>query len=118
MTRRICVLLVCTLAPISVVTGCGSSTKTKSGATSGLSIEKVKKLNKVNAAQSYAQCQRVLTNPGLPDNQKVLVQTECQYIKTGNQAGLHQVDIQLCEIQAAAMPEPERTKLQGQCKQL
>ncbi|HWF25109.1 MAG TPA: hypothetical protein VG275_06670 [Solirubrobacteraceae bacterium] len=118
MTRRICVLLICALAPIMVLTGCGGSGKTKSGATSGLSLATVKHLNKVNAAQSYTQCQRLLANPGLPANQKTLVQTECEYIRTGNQAGLHQVDVQLCQIEAAAMPEPERTKLQAQCKKL
>jgi hypothetical protein len=118
MTRRICVLLICALAPIAVLTGCGGSGKAKTGPTTGLSLATVKHLNKVNAAQSYTQCQHVANNPGLPANQKALVQTECQYIKTGNQAGLHQVDVQLCQIQAAAMPEPQRKKMQAQCKQL
>ena len=119
MTRRMRVLLICALAPITVAAGCGgSANKTKTGATSGLSLATVKHLNKVNAAQSFIQCQHVLANPGLPANQKALVQTECEDIRTGNEAGLHQVDVQLCQIQAAAMPQPERRKLQAQCKQL
>ena len=120
MTRRLCVLLACALAPVALVTGCGGGgqSTTKTGATSGLSIATVKRLNKLDSAKSVSECLQVAANPGLPANQKALVETECADIRTGNNVGLHAVDVQLCELQAAQMPDPERSKLRAQCKQL
>jgi hypothetical protein len=114
------VLLVCVLTPAALVAGCGggSSNTTSTGATSGLSIATVKKLNKANTAKSYALCQEAASNPGLPPDQKALVNTECGYIRTGNNRGLHAVDRQLCELQAAQLPDPQRTRMRAQCKTL
>lgn len=120
MTRRLCVLLVSVLAPVALVTGCGGSSHTtaKTGPTSGLSIATAKHLNKVNTAKSVALCHQSAANPGLPADQKALVETECEYIRTGNSAGLHAVDRQLCRLQAEQMPEPERSRMRGRCKTL
>jgi hypothetical protein len=117
MTKRLCVLLVCAFAPAALVSGCGGS-QTKTGPTSGLSIATIKRLNKANTNKSVAECHQEANNPGLPANQKQLVLTECEYIRTGNNAGLHTVDRQLCQLEAAAQPEPERSKLLAQCKSL
>ncbi|MDQ6779457.1 MAG: hypothetical protein M3071_25245 [Actinomycetota bacterium] len=117
MTKRLCVLLVCALAPAALVSGCGGG-QTKTGPTSGLSLATVKRLNKANTDKSVAECHRLANNVGLPANQKQLVLTECEYIRTGDNAGLRQIDRQLCRLQAAAQPEPERTNLLAQCKQL
>lgn len=120
MTRRLCVLLACVLAPITLLSACGGSgnSTTKPGATSGLSIKTIKELNKKNAARSVALCQQAAANPGLPPDQKVLMQTECEYIRTGNYRGLHAVDRQLCVVEAKLKAEPLRTTLLAQCKTL
>ncbi|HWF50152.1 MAG TPA: hypothetical protein VG294_05840 [Solirubrobacteraceae bacterium] len=118
MTKRLCVLLVCALTPALLVAACGGSSQSKTGATSGLSLKTVKHLNKVNTDRSVAACHQAANNPGLPADQKPLVLAQCEYIRTGNNVGLHQVDRQLCQVEAAAQPEPTRTKLLAQCKQL
>lgn len=120
MTRRLCVLLTCVLAPITLLSACGGSgnSNTKPSPTSGLSIKTIKELNIRNTAKSVALCEQAANNPGLPPNQKVLMQTECQYIRTDNYHGLHTVDRQLCVVEAKLKPEPERTTLLAQCKTL
>jgi hypothetical protein len=117
MTKRLCVLLICALIPAVLVSGCGGGSS-KTGPTSGLSLQTVKKLNKANTDQSVAECHAVANNPGLPAAQKPLVLTECEYIRTGNNVGLHAVDVQLCQVQAAEQPKPLRAKLLAQCKTL
>jgi hypothetical protein len=112
------VLLVCALGPMALVSGCGGGSHTNTGPTSGLSLKTIKQLNKVDTQKTLAECEQNLNNPGLPANQKPLIATECQYIRTGNNAGLQAVDKQICEVQAAAQPEPQRTTLRAQCKQL
>jgi hypothetical protein len=118
MTKRLCVLLICALTPALMVAGCGGSSQSKTGATSGLSLKTVKHLNKVNTSKSVALCHQEANNPGLPATEKPLVLQQCEYIRTGNNVGLHQVDVQLCQVGAASKPEPTRTKLLAQCKQL
>lgn len=121
MTRRVCVLLVCALGPLGAVTGCGgggSANTTKTGATSGLSLETVKRLNKTNSAKTLASCKQAANNPGLPASVKPLIDTQCEYIRTGNNAGLHAVSRQICEAEAALEQEPARSRMQAQCKQL
>ena len=117
MMRRLCVTLVCVLAPIGVLTGCGSS-HTHTGPTSGLSIKTIKHLNKVDTAKDVAECEQAANNIGLPANQKPLLETECQYIRTGNNAGLHAIDKQICKLQATAQPVTERATMLAQCKNL
>ncbi|HWC87299.1 MAG TPA: hypothetical protein VG388_12235 [Solirubrobacteraceae bacterium] len=119
MTRRLLVPLACALLSIGMVTGCGGSAdKSKTGATSGLSIATVKHLNKVNAAKSLAACKQAAANPGLPAAEKPLMDQQCEYIKTGNAAGLHAVARQLCQVGAEQKPEPQRSTLLAQCKHL
>ena len=117
MMRRLFVTLACALAPVALLSGCGGS-HTATGPTSGLSVKTVKRLNKVDTARSVAECHQAADNPGLAPAQKPLMQTECEYIRTGNNAGLRIVDRQLCYLQAAEQPEPERTNMRAQCKQL
>jgi hypothetical protein len=118
MTKRLCVLLVCAFAPAALVSGCGGGGQTKTGPTSGLSLATIKRLNKANTDKSVAECHQLANNPGLPANQKQLVLTQCEYIRTGNNTGLRAIDRQLCHVQAVAQPEPERSKLLAQCKTL
>lgn len=117
MMRRLFVVLACALAPIALLSACGGG-GTHTGPTSGLSIKEIKRINRQDTAKSYAECQSTADNPGLPADQKPLEEETCQYIKTGNNAGLKAVDHKLCELQAKAKPEPERTTLLAQCKTL
>ncbi|HWF35011.1 MAG TPA: hypothetical protein VG295_06555, partial [Solirubrobacteraceae bacterium] len=82
MTKRLCVLLVCALPAALLVEGCGGSSQSKTGATSGLSLKTVKRLNKINTDKSVAACHQLANNPGLPANQKPLVLQQCEYIRT------------------------------------
>ncbi|MDQ6803931.1 MAG: hypothetical protein M3065_02945 [Actinomycetota bacterium] len=118
MTRRLCVLFVCASASAALVSGCGGGSQSKTGPTSGLSIKTVEHLNKVNTDQSVAECHQLANNPGLPADQKPLVLTQCEYIRTGNNAGLHAVNVQLCHLQAAQKPEPLRSTMLAKCKHL
>jgi uncharacterized protein YceK len=117
MMRRLCVLLACALGPVALLAGCGGSS-TSTGPTSGLSVQQAKQRNKADTAKAVAHCEQAANNPGLPASQKPLMETECQDIRTGNNTGLHAIDKQLCQVQAAAKPQPERTTLLAQCKQL
>ena len=78
-----------------------------------------------NLSSTITSDQRYWANPfikkptvGLPANQKPLLETECQYIRTGNNAGLHAIDKQICKLQAAAQPVTERATMLAQCKNL
>jgi hypothetical protein len=118
MTKRLCLLLVCALALVALVSACGGSGSTTTGAASGFSIKKVKRENKQATDRSVALCHQAANNIGIPADEKALMETECEYIRTGNNVGLHTVDRQLCELQASRQPEPERTKMSAQCKTL
>jgi hypothetical protein len=120
MTRRLCVVLACVLAPVTLLSACGGSgnSNTKPSATSGLSIKTIKELNKKNTARSYSLCQQAAANPGLPADQKPIVQAECAAIQSGDYAALHRLDRQLCVVEAKLKPKPLRTTLLAQCKTL
>lgn len=117
MTKRLSLVLVCALAAVASVAGCGGS-QTKTGPTSGLSLKQIKQLNKTNTARSVAYCHQAANNPGLPANLKGLMETECQYIQSGNYPALHAIDRQICKVQADQMSEPQRSKDLAQCKTL
>ncbi|HEY5318739.1 MAG TPA: hypothetical protein VIJ20_12195 [Solirubrobacteraceae bacterium] len=116
--RRLCAVLACALGVIGLVSGCGGSSHPKIGPTTGLSLATVKHLNKIDTSKTLAECKQNASNPGLPATVKPLINTQCEYIKTGNNAGLHVVDRQICRAEAALQPEPERTTMLAQCKQL
>lgn len=115
MTKRLSVLLVCAFAPATLVSGCGGSSQTKTGATSGLSIATVKRLNKINTDKSVAECHAEANNTGLLPGEKPLVLTQCEYIRTGNNAGLRAIGRQICQLEATAQPEPTRSKMLAKC---
>jgi hypothetical protein len=118
MMRRLFVVLVCTLAPIALLGGCGGGSSTNTGPTSGLSLKTVKKLNKLDSARTLAECKQAAANPGLPATVKPLLNAQCEYIKTGNYVALHTVDRQICRAEAVLQPEPQRTSMLAQCKTL
>ncbi|HWF73488.1 MAG TPA: hypothetical protein VG186_09100 [Solirubrobacteraceae bacterium] len=114
MTKRVCVLLVCAFAFTALVSGCGGG-QAKTGPTSGLSLTTIKRLNKANTDRSVAACHAEASNTGLQANVKQLVLTECEYIRTGNNAGLRTVGRQICKLQAQAQPEPIRSTMLAKC---
>jgi hypothetical protein len=114
MTKRLCVLLVCAFAPAALVSGCGGG-QTKTGPVSGLSIATIKRLNKLNTDRSVAACHAEANNIGLLPGEKQLVLTQCEYIRTGNNAGLHSIGRQICQLEAAAQAEPERSTMLAKC---
>jgi hypothetical protein len=118
MMRRLCVTLACALAPAAFLSGCGGSGNAKTGPTSGLSIKAVKQLNEVDSGKTLAECKQAAANPGLPATVKPLLNTQCEYIKTGNYTGLHTIDRQICRAEAVLQPQPEQTTMLAQCKTL
>jgi hypothetical protein len=118
MTRRLCAPLACALALLALVSACGGSSAPKTGPTTGLSIATIKHLNKIDTQKTLTECLKSASNPGVSPTVKPLLETECQYIRTGNNVGLHAIDRQVCQAEAAEQPEPERTSMRAQCKQL
>jgi hypothetical protein len=115
MTKRVCVLFLCAFMPAALVSGCGGSSPSKTGATSGLSLATVKRLNKLNTDKSVSACHQEANNTGLLPGEKQLVLTQCEYIRTGNNAGLHAIGRQICQLEAAAQPEPTRSTMLAKC---
>jgi hypothetical protein len=115
MTRRLCLLLVCALAPIALVTGCGGGGGTSN---SGKSLSAIKHQNSVNSAKTYAECRQAAANPGLPPNQKAILETECQDIKADNLTAEHAENRALCVAEADALPADQRAARMAICKKL
>jgi len=112
MTRRLCLLLACALAPIALVTGCGGSSPSKSIGASGATINAARQ----NQAHSLADCRQAAANPGLPQNEKTILQSECVDIQTGNATALKAAGEQLCRVEAALLPTGERATMLASCK--
>ena len=115
MRTKALALLVGALLPAGVLAGCGGG-QAKTGPTSGLTLKQAKARNVQSRQRSYQNCESLLNNPGLPADQKALVQQECQYIQSGDNKALHAVDVQLCQLQAQGQPDPAAAL--EQCKKL
>lgn len=106
MRTKLSTLLVCALLPVVAATGCGGSSKPKTGPTTGLTMKQARERNAQSRQRAYRNCEQFAANPGLPADQKALAQQECQDIQSGDNKALHTVDVQLCELEAPQQPDP------------
>jgi hypothetical protein len=116
MTRRLCLMLVCALAPVALVTGCGGSSShtTTTNGVSSSTIDAAKR----NSASAYRNCQSAVANPALTPTEKATLQSECAAIKSGDASALRAAGNQLCKEEAALLPAADGAKMLASCKAL
>lgn len=114
MNRRLCLLLVCALAPVAVLSGCGGDATTQTSKRPGVSSATVDAAKR-NATSAYHDCLQALKNTGLTPAEKTTLQTECADMKSGDGAGVTAAGRQLCLEEAATLPAPQQATLKATC---
>jgi hypothetical protein len=122
MIRRLGVLILCTLAPIGILAGCGSSgktTTTKPATTTSTST--VPLSAKLHVA--ILACQKVVaTNAYIPASEKPAGETDCEGVKSGDVAevkALNAILLQAClKKVVAVVPTSEQPAASTACKKV
>jgi hypothetical protein len=116
MTKRLCLTLVCALAPLALATGCGGSSSTThtttTGGVSGSTVQAAKR----DAAAAYTDCVQATKNSGLTATERATLGAECADIKSGNASALRADGERLCVQEASLLPASERATMQASCK--
>jgi hypothetical protein len=109
-TKRLWLACACACA---LASGCGSSggSSTKTSGVSRATIDAVKR----EQARAVADCRSAAGNPGLPQDEKVILESECTYIQTGNATALRAAGKQLCTVEAAHQPAAQRASMLAAC---
>jgi hypothetical protein len=116
MTRRLLALLLCALAPVAVVAGCGSSgnaaTKPTTATTPTVSLaEKLR--------ETVVACRKqVAKSPYILASERAAAQADCEGIKTGHIAPLRALLLKACERTAAKVPVADQPAATAACKKV
>jgi hypothetical protein len=112
------VLVLCALAPLGVVTGCGSSASPASKASSTPPPTQTVPLA-VKIRQAIAACRKQVTKlADIPASEKPLAQADCNGIKTGNISSLKAILRQDCLNKVAKIPAADQGPAALACKKV
>jgi hypothetical protein len=120
MIRRLCLLLLCALVPIGVLTGCGgsgSTTTTKRASTTPTTTVPLS----VRLQKAIAVCKKeVAASAYIPAAQKPAGEADCQGVKSGNVADVSAVRTLLknaCVLEVAEkVPAAQKAPATAACK--
>jgi hypothetical protein len=120
--RRLSVLVLCALAPIVVVTGCGggSSTTASKHATAPSKASSASLSARVAKAIRVCQQKEVRASPYIPVGEKPIAERDCEGVKSGNAAqvaALRSILKSACEEKVIAkVPAAEQAAATAACK--
>jgi hypothetical protein len=118
MTRSWLVLVLCALASIGVVTGCGSSS-TGSTAAKHATPATVTTPLAVRIRLAIAACRKqVARSPYIPAGEKPVAKADCNGIKTGNITSLKGILRQACLNAVAKLPAADQGPAALACKKV
>jgi hypothetical protein len=106
MNRRLCLLLVGALATAGLVAGCGgSSSKTNPEVAAA----------KHDTQLAIADCRAAAANPGLTQQERTVLNSECTDIQNGDTAALKSDSKQLCDLEAKQQPKADQKTFLAGC---
>lgn len=127
MTRSFSVLLLCALAPITVLTGCGSSGSAPSKPSSAQPSSTTRATGTLSTApldvkvrQAIAACKKqVAALTYIPASEQPAAKADCEGIKTGNISPLRATLKKACEQEVLArVPAAQQAAATTACKKV
>jgi hypothetical protein len=123
MIRRLCVVLLCAVAPIGVVTGCGGGSSTTSTKHATARSKTSSASLSAGLAKAIRACKKeVRTSAYIPAAEKPTAETDCEGVKSGDAAkvaALRTILENACEQEVIAkVPASEKVDATAACKKV
>jgi hypothetical protein len=123
MIRRLCVVILCALAPIAVLAGCGSSAPKAPTAKHATTTTTPTVPLSAKLRVAIVACQKVVaTNAYIPASEKPAGETDCKGVKSGDVTevkALNAILLQAClKKVVAVVPTSEQPAASTACKKV